>query len=170
MRGTSFGVRPEKKTYVRRPKEQPFKPYVGMGDERHARAVHDAGGKHFELNLHIPNEPPASIYAPGCGVPIHVPGTNGGTMPCGTKLSGEPQFCEHCSRNQGLIESLTDRLLEAEPAGSGKLDPEELKKGTADEQEEHNMPKSKAAKTAEQHLRKVDKRYYSTVEKCLGES
>ena len=90
-------------------------------------------------------------------------------MPCGAKLGGEPQFCEQCSRGQGMIESLTDRLLEAEPAKNAKLDPKELAKGIADEQEEHNMSKAEAAETAKQHLRKVSKTYYSTVEKCLGE-
>lgn len=32
----------------------------------------------------------------GCGRRTHVAGTNGGTMPCGAKLNGEPYFCAKC--------------------------------------------------------------------------
>lgn len=40
-------------------------------------------------------------YAPGCGAPMHVAGTNGGTMPCGGFLSWQgkdrkQEFCGHC--------------------------------------------------------------------------
>lgn len=40
-------------------------------------------------------------YAPGCGSPTHVTGTNGGTMPCGGWLTWpdgrrEQCFCGHC--------------------------------------------------------------------------
>ena len=40
-------------------------------------------------------------YAPGCGSPIHVQGTNGGTMPCGGHLNENGKqlqlFCSHCA-------------------------------------------------------------------------
>ena len=41
-------------------------------------------------------------YAPGCGSPTHVDGTNGGTMPCGATLKQldgkvEQYFCAACS-------------------------------------------------------------------------
>lgn len=32
----------------------------------------------------------------GCGRATHVEGTNGGTMPCGAKLNGEPYYCMDC--------------------------------------------------------------------------
>ena len=40
-------------------------------------------------------------YAPGCGSPTYVPGTNGGKMPCGAWLNWPDgtrtqQFCPHC--------------------------------------------------------------------------
>lgn len=56
---------------------------------------------------------------------------------------------------------LADLLLD------GKVDPKELHKGIADEEEEHEMPYKKAKKTAMQHLTKVDPKYYTKTEKCL---
>jgi hypothetical protein len=39
-------------------------------------------------------------YAPGCGSPIRVEGTNGGFMPCGAWLTAhgerKQRFCHHC--------------------------------------------------------------------------
>lgn len=49
------------------------------------------------------------------------------------------------------------------------VDPNELKKGSKDEQEEHDMPPRKAKKTALQHLLRVDPKYYTKVDKCLEE-
>jgi hypothetical protein len=48
-----------------------------------------------------------------------------------------------------------------------KLDPAELLKGTKDEEKEHDMSPAKARKTASQHLRRVDPRYYTKTERCL---
>lgn len=40
-------------------------------------------------------------YAPGCGLPTHVSGTNGGRMPCGALLTQfgvtAPYFCAECT-------------------------------------------------------------------------
>lgn len=42
----------------------------------------------------------APIYAPGCGQPTYVAGTNGGQMPCGANLTilgkTEQYLCGHC--------------------------------------------------------------------------
>lgn len=49
------------------------------------------------------------------------------------------------------------------------VDPTELLKGTRDEEKEHDMPPAKAKKTARQHLTRVDPKYYTKTERCLGE-
>lgn len=46
-------------------------------------------------------------------------------------------------------------------------DPKELKMGSKDEKEEHGLSKKAAVKTAKDHLRKVDKHYYSKL-KSVG--
>lgn len=38
-----------------------------------------------------------NLYDPGCGTITNVIGTNGGTMPCGSRLNGNPYFCGPCS-------------------------------------------------------------------------
>lgn len=50
----------------------------------------------------------------------------------------------------------------------GEIDPKELAKGAKDEREEHDMSLKKSEKTARQHLTRVDPKYYTKVEKCLG--
>ncbi len=57
-------------------------------------------------------------YAPGCGSPTHVAGTNGGRMPCGgwlTELSGarHQQFCPRLENelkrsSSPVVQSLAD--------------------------------------------------------------
>lgn len=37
-----------------------------------------------------------AAYAPGCGSPTTLPGTNGGTFPCGSRVDGIQSFCPHC--------------------------------------------------------------------------
>jgi hypothetical protein len=64
-----------------------------------------------------------------------------------------------------FAEYLVDALL-----GETEIDPEELRKGTKDEEKEHDMTPKKAKKTALQHLHRVDPKYYTKTEKCLGES
>jgi hypothetical protein len=64
-------------------------------------AVQESGGelirgaldrKKFEREL--------AMYAPGCGSPTHVEGTNGGQIPCGARLTQfgktAPYFCAAC--------------------------------------------------------------------------
>ena len=67
--------------------------------------------------------------------------------------------------NEELAEQVVDVLLD-----EVKIDPEELRKGAKDEEEEHDMPPKLARKTARQHLTRVDPHYYTKTEKCLGES
>jgi len=70
------------------------------------KAAHEAGGTLIQLgfdrgklNRHL------EMYAPGCGSPTHVVGTNGGTMPCGARLTSfgktEQYFCGHCQERLG---------------------------------------------------------------------
>lgn len=82
----------------------------------HARTVHDAGGKLIfapfnrqKFNAELDR------YAPGCGAPTRVEGTNGGTMPCGAKLGGKPYFCPACSpRAESRATAIVNKLLEAD--------------------------------------------------------
>lgn len=85
-------------------------------------------------------------------------------MKCGATLAGKQQFCAHC--DPSIRESavrLANLLLD------GEIDPAELRKGTKDEEEEHDMPPKLARKTARQHLTRVDPHYYTKTAKCLGE-
>jgi len=60
-----------------------------------ACAAHEAGGHLIQVKLSIPEGQNG-----GCGGLIHVIGTNGGTIPCGSYLTqfGErlPYYCDHC--------------------------------------------------------------------------
>jgi hypothetical protein len=82
----------------------------------HQHAVFDAGGTLIyapmpsrEVWRNIVNV--YESYLPGCGVPTHVAGTNGGKMPCGgelTELDGRThkQFCARCEdklKMEGVI-------------------------------------------------------------------
>lgn len=54
-------------------------------------------------------------YAPGCGSPTHVAGTNGGQMPCGGKLrqldgSVTQQFCPRCEDELFTIKDIVPTL------------------------------------------------------------
>lgn len=72
----------------------------------HALAVHEAGGR-----MAIPELPTQEAwnamleqYAPGCGSPTHVIGTNGGMMPCGAELTDlrghtAKYFCAACEES-----------------------------------------------------------------------
>lgn len=74
--------------------------------------------------------------------------------------------CVQCSYNMSVQEDaseLVDLILD------GEIDPAELRKGTKDEEKEHDMSPAKARKTAKQHLTRVDAKYYTKTEKCLGE-
>ena len=68
-------------------------------DDNQAKAVSDAGGILFRVNL---DRPPDGLNG-GCGTPTHVEGTNGGKMPCGSYLTmfgvREPYYCGSCSSN-----------------------------------------------------------------------
>lgn len=75
-----------------------------------ANAVRDGGGvlftprmlkrEQFRMECNV-----IASYAPGCGLPTHVEGTNGGQMPCGALLlrfgKTEPYFCAECSVRLG---------------------------------------------------------------------
>ena len=47
-----------------------------------------------------------ATYAPGCGLPTRVAGTNGGVMPCGAQLTRfgktEQYFCADCDLKLGV--------------------------------------------------------------------
>jgi hypothetical protein len=100
-----FGYRPEPKKRVRRPPEKRGTPPT----DPHARAAYDAGGTliHAPLPSREKWNRELARYAPGCGSPIHVPGTNGGTMPCGADFNGKPFFCDHCDPNK-VVEALIE--------------------------------------------------------------
>lgn len=82
----------------------------------HAHAVHDAGGKLFDLPVNRAKfDARLKAYAPGCGSDVRIPGTNGGFARCGGAL-GDGQtkvFCAHCEPRD-VAESVVDRLLETE--------------------------------------------------------
>jgi hypothetical protein len=64
-----------------------------------SKAVTEAGGKLIQLQFK-----PWAMSEEGCRSPIHVVGTNGGTIPCGaylTQLNGEREqmLCEHCTKD-----------------------------------------------------------------------
>lgn len=70
---------------------------------RQCLAVAQAGGAVASAALPTPEkfDRMLAMYAPGCGSPTHVSGTNGGTMPCGGWLSWpdgkrEQYFCGNC--------------------------------------------------------------------------
>ena len=72
----------------------------------HEQAAKEAGGTCITVPLPSREEWDATLkkYAPGCGTPTEVVGTNGGTMPCGAMLnvSGKPEqyFCAACAADQ----------------------------------------------------------------------
>jgi hypothetical protein len=109
------------------PKFTAAKAALAPGHEPHARAVHDAGGTLIVVGF---QDIAADLvkYAPGCGSPIHVAGTNGGAMPCGARLTQfgktEQQFCGYCERNLMLD---IPRKKEVYSVAARKLTPEELK-------------------------------------------
>lgn len=83
----------EPRKRVRPPKEKPF-----AGGTPHQHAAHDAGGALTYHGLPSREKWNAELarYAPGCGAPTYVDGTNGSQMPCGGLLHGKPHFCSHC--------------------------------------------------------------------------
>ena len=67
----------------------------------HQKAATAAGGALIHAPLNRERfEAELAKYAPGCGSPTQVPGTNGGTMPCGANLTEfghtRQHFCPHC--------------------------------------------------------------------------
>ena len=68
------------------------------------KIVADAGGTLIGVRFKNINRD-LKLYAPGCGAPTHVVGTNGGEMPCGARLTGldgktEQYFCATCERDR----------------------------------------------------------------------
>lgn len=69
-------------------------------NDPHAKAVSDSGGVLIYTNI-----PP---FKPGpnggCGGPAGVPGTNGGTFPCGSVVDvfgdKKPYYCDLCKENR----------------------------------------------------------------------
>ena len=67
-----------------------------------ANIVRDVGGYLVAPDLPSREEWNAHLekYAPGCGAPTYVEGTNGGQTPCGSKITSlgqtEPYFCSAC--------------------------------------------------------------------------
>jgi hypothetical protein len=83
-------------------------------------AAHAAGGKLIGVNFGSRAKFAADLegtriaYAPGCGSPMHVEGTNGGTMPCGAKLGGKQMFCGHCGqglKQESAAQTIVNRLI-----------------------------------------------------------
>ena len=78
----------------------------------HAQAANDAGGKLLSVPLNRDKfNAELAAHAPGCASPIHVAGTNGGTMKCGAKLNGQQMFCAYCQPGV-TAESIVSRMLE----------------------------------------------------------
>ena len=65
-----------------------------------ARAASDSGGVLIGVELSCPLGDNG-----GCGALTHVVGTNGGTMPCGSRLTQfgktEPYYCAACQERRG---------------------------------------------------------------------
>lgn len=73
-----------------------------MNAETQAMIVKDCGG-HLAVAAMPSRESWAAMlkrYAPGCGAPTYVEGTNGGQMPCGGNLTSfgktKQYFCALC--------------------------------------------------------------------------
>lgn len=72
---------------------------AGVGNLSLAMACHEGGGTLIGVRLrNIAQD--LIDYAPGCGAPTYVEGTNGGQMPCGARLTRfgntEQYFCANC--------------------------------------------------------------------------
>jgi hypothetical protein len=74
-----------------------------LGHIKHDLVVRELNGTLFNPALPSRERWKAMLahYAPGCGSPTRVAGTNGGTMPCGawlTQLDGSrtQEFCPNC--------------------------------------------------------------------------
>lgn len=81
------------------------KPKVVPPTEPYARAAFDAGGTLLRVPLNrVRFQQDLERYAPGCGAPTHVMGTNGGMLPCGALLTvngvTKPHFCPACEQRQ----------------------------------------------------------------------
>src|SRR5208337_1415099 len=88
-----FRWRPEPQPRHRQPKEIKGPPPT----DPHAHAAYDAGGTLIYTPLNRQKfQTELDKYAPGCGSPIRIEGTNGGTMPCGATLNGQQVFCRYC--------------------------------------------------------------------------
>lgn len=53
-------------------------------------------------------------YAPGCGSPVRVAGTNGGQARCGSTVGNEKVYCAHCGPTLESAAQIVSRLLEDE--------------------------------------------------------
>ena len=79
-----------------------------LGHVKQDCAVRELGGVLVTPTLLTRKEFDAILarFSPGCGSPIHVQGTNGGTVPCGGNLTGNgvtvQLFCEHCAADQRI--------------------------------------------------------------------
>lgn len=104
-----------------------------MESDRIKSAVEEAGGKFIEVPLDREKfNQNLSWYAPGCGAPTHVDGTNGGEMPCGGMLTGldgntEQYFCALCSPRNSAKQM--DGVWIARNPGNNVLVLVELKEG-----------------------------------------
>lgn len=101
-------------------RQQDAKPFVPTPHSQgpRAQAAHQAGGKLIGINFDREKfDAMLAKYAPGCGTPIRVAGTNEGSMPCGAKLSGVQQFCPYCEphvqKPTPTAESVVRNLLDA---------------------------------------------------------
>ena len=103
------------------PKPQPFKP-AAYSHGPHAHTAHDAGGRLISAPLNRQQfQADLDRYAPGCGTPTYIPGTNGGQVPCGGELtlSGktERHFCPACQariQRESKVATIVNSLLEAD--------------------------------------------------------
>lgn len=85
-----------------------------------ANTVRDAGGvmvapRFISREQYLCEVNAIATYAPGCGLPTHVAGTNGGTMPCGAVLTQfgttGPYYCAECTA-KGLLSPHDTKLPE----------------------------------------------------------
>ena len=75
-----------------------------------ANIVRDVGGHLCAPELPSKEDWDAMLakYAPGCGSPTHVSGTNGGLMPCGGRLTDlkgvtAQYFCASCQDQMAVV-------------------------------------------------------------------
>lgn len=84
----------------------------------HAHAVHDAGGKLIDVPFPSRGKWNAMLaaYAPGCGSPVRVPGTNDGFARCGGRVGTEKVFCDYCQpKVESAAADIVNNLLENDP-------------------------------------------------------